>query len=380
MEAQHENPADLLVADEPEPKHVGSGWISGVLSTVLGVVGLLAVVCFHFPEYLTMPELRDVYPVPLIRAVLQFILISSFLLGVISIYLRRSKSIGGIGILLTLTAAMFGGSRVPIDGELTSGPFLGLDWFLLNIIAFSLIFVPLELLFPLRREQPIFREYWKTDLAYFFVSHLFIQVATILTIKPAVVFFGWVTGPSIREFVGSQNFVFQFIGIVLVADLFQYWTHRLFHVVPLLWKFHAVHHSAERMDWLAASRLHFVDIAVTRAVSYVPIYLLGFAEGPLFVYLVFVSIHATFIHSNFRIEFGPLKWLLATPRFHHWHHTADEGVLDKNFAVHLPVLDKIFGTYYFPKSTWPTTYGVSDTDLPPSGFFAQLAYPFRSRK
>jgi len=374
------SPLDGLAAAGSEPKNVGSGWISGVLSCVLGSIGLLAVACFHFPEILTMPELRSLYPVPYIRALLQFILVSSFVLGVISIYLRRSKSIGGIGILLTLTAALFGGSRVPIDGELASGPFLGLDWFLLNIIAFSVIFVPLELLFPYRREQPIFREFWKTDLAYFFVSHVFIQVITILTLKPAVVFFDWTTYPAIRSFLGSQYFVVQFIGILVVADMTQYWVHRLFHSVPRLWKFHAVHHSAQTMDWLAGSRLHLVDIAVTRALSYVPIYWLGFSEGALFAYIVFVSIHATFIHSNFRVDFGPLKWLIATPRFHHWHHTSDPAVLDKNFAVHLPFIDKIFGTYYFPRSAWPTAYGVTDADLPPSGFFAQLAYPFRSER
>jgi sterol desaturase/sphingolipid hydroxylase (fatty acid hydroxylase superfamily) len=379
VEDQLDETAHLLPS-EPEPKHIGSGWISGVLSSVLGAVGLLAVACFHFPELLTMPDLRAVYPVPYVRALLQVILISSFLLGVISIYLRRSKSIGGIGILLTLTAALFGGSRVPVEGELSNGPFLGLDWFLLNIIALSIIFVPLELLFPHRREQPIFRKFWKTDLAYFFVSHMLVQLVTVLTLKPAMVFFDWATNPGLQAFVGGQHFILQFAGILVVADLTQYWVHRLFHSIPRLWKFHAVHHSAEAMDWLAGSRLHLVDIAVTRALSYIPIYWLGFAEGPLFAYIIFVSLHATFIHTNFRIEFGPLKWLLATPRFHHWHHTSDPGVLDKNFAVHLPMIDRIFGTYYFPQTAWPIGYGVNDRDLPPSGFFAQLVYPFRGKK
>ena len=129
---EHSDPIssqDLVLSDDQEPKHLGSGWISGVLSVVLGAIGLLAVVCFHYPQMLTMPELRGLYPVPYIRALLQLILVSSFLLGVLSIYLRRDRSIGGIGILLTLTAAMFGGSRVPIDDELVNGPFLGLDWF-----------------------------------------------------------------------------------------------------------------------------------------------------------------------------------------------------------------------------------------------------------
>lgn len=363
------------MVEPDEPTHFGTGWISGVLSVFLGFVGLLAVVCFHYPELLTMPELRTLYPVPYIRALLLLILVASFALGVISIFLRRSRSIGGIGLLLTLTAVLFGGSTVPVDGELKNGPFLGLDWFLLNILAFSAVFVPLEKLFPQRRTQPIFREYWKTDLAYFFISHLLIQLITIVTLKPALVFFGWATSSAVSSFVGSQNFVVQFLGIMLIADLTQYWVHRAFHFVPFLWRFHAVHHSAQMMDWLAGSRLHFADIAVTRAITYLPIYLLGFGEAPLFAYIVFVSIHATFIHSNFRFEFGPLKWLFVMPRFHHWHHTSDLAFADKNFAVHLPFLDKLFGTYYFPRSLWPKKCGVDDPDVPVSGFFSQLLYP-----
>lgn len=379
---EHSDPIssqDLVLSDDQEPKHFGSGWISGVLSVVLGAIGLLAVVCFHYPQMLTMPELRGLYPVPYIRALLQLILVSSFLLGVLSIYLRRDRSIGGIGILLTLTAAMFGGSRVPIDGELVNGPFLGLDWFLLNLIAFSLIFVPLELLFPHRPSQPIFRTFWKTDLAYFFVSAIFIQLTSVLTLKPAVLFFEWAVHPGLRAWVGGQPYLLQFLEILLVADLAQYWVHRLFHSVPVLWRFHAIHHSAQSMDWLAGSRIHLVDIAITRSLSYIPIFLLGFSQAPLFAYIIFVSIYATFIHSNFRIQFGPLRWLLVTPRFHHWHHTSDLSLANKNFAVHLPLLDRLFGTYYFPARQWPVSYGIVEGSVPPSGFFAQLIYPFRRR-
>jgi sterol desaturase/sphingolipid hydroxylase (fatty acid hydroxylase superfamily) len=374
---EHSDP--INPSDDQEPKHFGSGWISGVLSVVLGAIGLLAVVCFHYPQLLTMPELRALYPVPYIRALLQLILVGSFALGAISIYLRRSKSIGGIGILLTLIATMFGGSRVPIDGELVNGPFLGLDWFLLNLIAFSLIFVPLELLFPHRPTQPIFRTFWKTDLAYFFVSAVFIQLTAVLTLKPAVLFFEWAVHPELRGLVGGQPYLLQFLEILIVADLAQYWVHRLFHSVPTLWRFHAIHHSAQSMDWLAGSRIHLVDIAITRSLSYIPIYLLGFSELPLFAYIIFVSIYATFIHSNFRVQFGPLRWVFVTPRFHHWHHTSDLRVADKNFAVHLPILDRLFGTYYFPITDWPSAYGVTDGAVPPSGFFAQLAYPFRKK-
>ena len=112
------------------------------------------------------------------------------------------------------------------------------------------------------------------------------------------------------------------------------------------------------MDWLAGSRLHIVDIAVTRGLTYVPIYVLGFSDEPLAAYLVFVSAQATFIHANVRFEWPWLRWILATPRFHHWHHAAEPEAVDTNFAVHLPVLDLLFGTAHLP-DRWPSAYGLA---------------------
>ena len=106
----------------------GTGWLSGVVSIALGAVGLAAVFCFHFPSLLTFRSCGPV-PVPVISALLHLVLVWSFIAGVISVCLRRRKILGMTGISLTLVAALLGGSRVPIDGELQSGPFLGLDWF-----------------------------------------------------------------------------------------------------------------------------------------------------------------------------------------------------------------------------------------------------------
>jgi lathosterol oxidase len=359
-----------------EPTHFGTGWISGVLSAVLGLIGLGAVLCFHFPSLLTMPELRALYPVPYVRALLHLFLVAAFVLGVISLCLRRNKALGTAGITLVLVAALLGGSRVPVEGELQQGPFLGLDWFLLNLIAYSAVFIPLERFFALRPDQPIFRPAWRTDLAYFFVSALAVQVTTLLTLKPAMVFFQWAANPGIQAWIVAQPFWIQFLEILVLTDLVQYWIHRLFHRAPL-WRFHAIHHSAETMDWLAGSRLHLVDVAVTRGLTYVPIYILGFAEAPLFIYVAFVSIQATFIHANVRFDFGPLRWLLATPQFHHWHHAAEAEAVDKNFAVHLPVIDWLFGTYYQPVDRWPESYGLAGGASVPDGYLRQLAHPFR---
>ncbi len=364
---------------DAEPTHFGSGWISGVLATALGAIGLGAVLCFHFPSLLTMPELRALYPLRYVRALLHLILVAAFLLGVVSVCLRRSKRLGATGITLTLVAALLGGSQVPVSGELTNGPFLGLDWFLLNLIFYSALFVPLERLFARLPGQPIFRRAWRTDLAYFFVSSLLVQVTTLLTMRPAMVFFQWAAHPSLQGWVRGQPVAAQFVEILFVTDLTQYWVHRLFHQVPALWRFHRIHHSVETMDWLAGSRLHLVDVAITRGLTYIPIYVLGFAAAPLFAYIGFVSIQATFIHANVRFRFGPLRWLLATPQFHHWHHGAEAEAVDKNFAVHLPLLDWLFGTFHLPGDRWPAAYGLADGEAVPRGWLRQFALPFRSR-
>jgi lathosterol oxidase len=360
-----------------EPTHFGSGWLSGTLASALGLLGLGAVLCFRYPALLTMPELRAVYPIPYVRALLHVVLVASFVLGVVSVCLRRRKTLGAAGIGLTLIAALLGGSRVPVDGEIARGPFLGVDWFLLNVIFYCAVFIPLERFFALRPDQPTFRKEWRTDLVYFGVSSLLVQVFTLLTLKPAMVLFDWARSPAWAAEVAALPGPLQFVAILALTDLTQYWIHRAFHRVPALWRIHAVHHSAETMDWLAGSRLHLVDVAVTRGLTYVPIYVLGFAEGPLFAYVAFVSIQATFIHANVRFRFGPLRWLLATPQFHHWHHAADPAAVDRNFAVHLPVLDRLFGSYYLPGDEWPAAYGIASGAAIPEGYLRQFAAPFR---
>jgi lathosterol oxidase len=239
------------------------------------------------------------------------------------------------------------------------------------------VFVPLERLFARIPEQPVFRPAWRTDLAYFMASALLVQVTTLLTMKPAMVLFDWAASSAVQRAVAGQPFVVQFAGILVLTDLAQYWVHRAFHQVPLLWRFHRIHHSAEVMDWLAGSRLHLIDVVVTRGLTYVPLYVLGFAEAPLFTYVAFVSIQATFIHANVRFDFGPLRWLLATPQFHHWHHAAEREAVDRNFAVHLPVIDRLFGTYHLPGRRWPSSYGLVGAERPAEGYLRQLIDPFR---
>jgi sterol desaturase/sphingolipid hydroxylase (fatty acid hydroxylase superfamily) len=359
-----------------ESGRLGTGWLSGTASVFLGGLGLLAVLVLWFPASLTTPRFRALYPLPAVRVLIQVVIATGFVTGCLSLLLRRRKVLGLTGATLSLLAALLGGGGVALPDAVDARPSLGLDWFVLNLFLLALLFVPLERFFPRLPEQGPFRAGWTTDTVHFFMSHALVQVLSFLILLPAVTVSRFWTPTGLAAVVRGLPLGVQFLAAVLVADLAQYAVHRAFHQVPILWRFHAVHHSSRDLDWLAGSRLHVVDAVTTRALVLVPLHLLGFAEPALYAYLVFVSFHAVFIHANVRFSFGPLESLVVTPRFHHWHHAATHEARDKNFAVHLPWLDRLFGTRYLPGREWPPRYGIAG-DPVPEGYLDQLAYPFR---
>lgn len=362
-----------------EPTRFGSGFVAGLLSAVLGIAGLGAVLALRFPQFLAYGELRAAYPIVYVRALLHVVLVSSFLLGSISAVLRKNKTLALTGISLTLAASLLGGAQAPLGEVESDRSYFGLDFFVLNLILYSAVFVPLERLFALRPEQPLFRAQWVLDLTYFFVNSLLIELLTILTLQPALILFDWARILVLRDYVSALPLILQVPLLLLVADFTQYWVHRTFHVVPFLWRFHAIHHSAERMDWLAGSRLHLVDAIVTRGLTYVPVFVLGFSQNAIYVYVFIVAAQATFIHANVRWEFRAIRRAVATPAFHHWHHSADPAAVNKNFAVHTPIWDLVGGTYYLP-DRWPDSYGLHDGGGVPGRWVSQLLHPFRQAR
>jgi sterol desaturase/sphingolipid hydroxylase (fatty acid hydroxylase superfamily) len=368
-------PPAHVALETSEPMSVGYGFISGLLSAILGIVGFGVVLSLHFPEYLTQADLRLLYSSPYLRALLHLTLVASFLLGSVSAVLRANKMLALTGLGFTLAAALLGGSSVTLSGSVEGREsWIALDFFVLNLLLYSAVFVPLERLFALRAGQPVFRRHWMVDLTYFFVNSVLVEILTILTLKPALILFDWARVAGVGLAIGNLPLVAQVPLLMLVADFTQYWVHRTFHAVPFLWPFHAIHHSAEEMDWLAGSRLHLLDVILTRGLTYVPIFVLGFSNAALMVYVFLVAAQATFIHANVRWRFRAVRRVVATPAFHHWHHSADREAVDKNFSVHTPIWDILFRTYYLPEQ-WPTRYGVSGRRDVPSGFIKQLTYP-----
>jgi len=356
----------------------GEGRISGVVSVALGALCVLAVLCFRHPEWLTTPDLRAALPIELLRVVLFAANLLALGFAALCYALGGARRLAFGGIALSALAIGLGGAWVETPESVASTRYVGVDWFVLDLLVLALVFIPLERLFALRRSQHVFRPGWRTDLAHFFVNHLLVQVTVLLSMAPAMVLLGGLVSPDLQRAVAAAPAALQFVAALVLADLFQYGAHRLMHAVPFLWRFHAIHHSATELDWLAGSRLHLVDVAITRATSFVPLYLLGIEAGPLTAYLVFVSFQAVLIHANVRWRFGPLRALLVTPEYHHWHHSAEPEAIDKNFAVHVPWIDRAFGTAYLP-DRWPARYGIPG-DPVPQGYCAQVAWPLRQTR
>jgi lathosterol oxidase len=372
-----EQKINKLFGDD-DPTGFGTGWWSGVLSAFFGLLAFGAVVCLHFPQVLSSPELRPYYRMDVIRLLIQGVIVGAILFGVVSAMLRRKKTLALTGMVFALGATLLGGASVPINDELREGPAIGLDWFLLDMLLMTLIFSPIEVLWPAYPKQSVFRVEWLTDIVYFLSTHLPIQLTSFLILLPATQLSAFLGIPGVIDAVGRLPWLVQFFLAVLVADLAEYVIHRAFHMVPFMWRFHSIHHSSKALDWIAGSRAHIVEDVVVRGFILVPM-MLVFPRNINVAYLLFVTLHATWTHCNF----GPtIKWLepfLILPRFHHWHHTSQEEAIDKNFAIHFPWIDRIFGTYYFPKDKWPDTYGLANEYIP-RGFWAQAVYPFIRRQ
>ncbi len=358
------------------PFRFGEGRISGYISAALGLLSLLAVLCFLFPQWLTFAEFRVLYSEQFARTLLLVGLVLAFSLGTLNILLNGSRRLGLTGIISAGLAVCLGGTNIQSDTIGQTPYSLGLDWFILALLVSALVFIPLERLFAKDPEQHILRPHWRTDLGYYFVSHLLVQFILIFITASASWLASWVPAHGLKDWVQELPLWAQFFLAVLVADLGQYWLHRLYHVVPWLWRFHAVHHSSTAMDWLAGSRVHFGEILLTRTGVMAPLMLLGFSAEAMNAYVILVGVQAVLAHANLRVRAGWLEYLVVLPRYHHWHHARHKDYIYKNYAIHLPLVDMLFGTFKLPSKVWPERYGVFGNPLP-EGILRQHLYPLR---
>jgi sterol desaturase/sphingolipid hydroxylase (fatty acid hydroxylase superfamily) len=245
-----------------------------------------------------------------------------------------------------------------------------------GLAILAVIFIPLERLFALHPRR-VLRRGWRTDVVHYLVNGAALKVGLVVSVM--------VVGGVLRAFVpeslrlgiaASPTWV-QIVAGFAITTVGGYAGHRAAHEVPLLWRFHRVHHSIRDMDWLAANHLHPLDETFGRSSAVLPLYALGFGRISLGAFVILITVQAIFIHANVRISWGPLRWVIATPQFHHWHHAREPEAYNTNFAGEFPVLDAIFGTLYLPAHRWPAQYGIDDVE--PTGYLRQLAWPLRTR-
>lgn len=242
-------------------------------------------------------------------------------------------------------------------------------------LLLALLFAPLERLLPARRQR-VLREHLGTDFLFLVGQHLGWSVLALAILSGCD---GLVRGslPSgLRESFSALPRAAQLVGVVLLGDLSVYWFHRACHRFTFLWRFHAVHHSSQTLDWVAAHREHPVDGVLTQLTLNLPAMLLGFPVEGLAALAVFRGLWATFIHSNVNLPLGPLRYLFGAPDLHHWHHAKDPGAV-ANYGNLSPWTDLLFGTFHQPRGEETWALGVQET-LPTSWPGLMLS-PFKRR-
>ena len=169
----------------------------------------------------------------------------------------------------------------------------------------------------------------------------------------------------------------QVIIMILIADFFRYWFHYACHNNSYLWKYHAIHHSPKRLYWLNTGKFHPIEKAAQFLFDTLPFLIIGVSEKVLALYFVFYAVNGFFQHSNIKLKFGILNYLISTAELHRWHHSRVEKESNTNYGNNTIIWDILFGTRYFPSQKTVKQLGLQEPDFP-LDIMGQLKSPFVS--
>jgi sterol desaturase/sphingolipid hydroxylase (fatty acid hydroxylase superfamily) len=231
------------------------------------------------------------------------------------------------------------------------------------------------------------RAWWRkrdlvTDLCYWFFIPVITRYLRIgLLIIGAAALFRITTADGLIAFYDNGHgplaalpLVVQMAAFLIGEDIILYWTHRFFHGEKM-WKYHAVHHSSEELEWISAARFHPINLFLGSVLADVVMLLAGISPNVFVVLGPLTIAHSAFVHANLGWKLGPFKYVIAGPVFHRWHHTAADRGGERNFAATFPLLDVLFGTFHMPADELPDAYGIADREFPTT-FPEQLVHPF----
>lgn len=252
-------------------------------------------------------------------------------------------------------------------------------WFNLVYFGFAATIGILERLMP---HEPAWLENDRqtlANLAHTLLNKGLVQVLVVVTASVGLA--GAVQPPAGSTeglWPGAWPMGAQVILALAMAEFGLYWAHRLAHEVPLLWRFHAVHHSVTRLWFVNTGRFHFVDTFVSIVMSQPLLYVVG-APKEVFLWVAAVTAFIGMLtHCNIEMRFGIVNYVFNTPGLHRWHHSMDAAEGNKNYGENLMVWDLVFATFFNPGRRPPVNIGIAEPM--PAGFLAQLSYPFSRRE
>ncbi|HEX2572215.1 MAG TPA: sterol desaturase family protein [Polyangia bacterium] len=245
------------------------------------------------------------------------------------------------------------------------------------LLAASLLCFVLERLWPWRRTQKALRPQFGQDLFWLVFNGHYAGIL-VAHLGDALLRRVGLAGLGSRPGLLAQAPLWaQFAGLLVAKDFVEWCIHRLLHRVPLLWKFHQLHHSIREIDWIGNFRFHWMEIVVYKGLSYLPLLLLG-VNGQVILWIAVVSTLIGHLnHANLRIDWGPLRYLLNSARLHVWHHDVElHHPYGQNFAIVFSTWDWLFGTIYYPADVeQPARLGFEGDEQFPRGLLRRLIYP-----
>ena len=255
-----------------------------------------------------------------------------------------------------------------------------------GLILISLIVWGLEMVFPWRKEQAIFRKDFWLDGFYMFFNFFIFSIVIGGFYKMLQIAFTdiGITDKSLAVFNPSDwPMALQLVIFFVVLDFVQWFTHTLLHKYPFFWKFHKVHHSVKEMGFAAHLRYHWMENILYKPLKTFGVMILfGFEPKQAFIVHFVAIIIGHFNHSNIKITYGPLKYLINNPVMHLYHHAQDlpEGKYGVNFGISLSIWDYIFKTNYIPEDSGKVELGFQGDASFPKGFIRQNIYGFSKNK
>lgn len=220
-----------------------------------------------------------------------------------------------------------------------------------------------------------------TDAVYWFLSPYY-RVVSQVFIAGLLIAFGMLIGnDDPKSFLSGwgplsrQPFWLILLETLVLGDFCSYWVHRGLHRSALLWRIHAIHHSAKTIRWSTIGRVHPLNELANYCMGVLPCIAIGLPVKAVLTVIPVMMWWAVMVHCDFNTAFAPLSKVFVSPRFHRWHHTHSQEGGSSNFGNFLALWDWMFGTHYLPSDRRPEVFGL-DVDDMPEGYFGQLLYPF----